>query len=329
MTTPIRLELPTGFQFGTVNAYLFTDPKPVLVDTGLKSEASWAALQDGLAEYGLTVADLDQVIITHPHVDHCGQARRITEQSQAQIWIADLGQPWLLDLPTHFQQRADYYRQVYLPRWAFSPAATELILKQLTTLVEMCEAVPEERVKTFRVGDSLEMGGLLWQVLHAPGHANSQTCFYQADSRQLLAADMLLAKAPAPVLERPTSSDPSSQPPALAQFLESLAMVEALEIDQVYPGHGEPFADYRTVIRRQRERIRQRLEECLGLIAAGDRTVAVLMAKMYPKKQLHLIGLWMLVGYLYLLEAEVRVGVQVKDREWHYFQKQKIGKTGE
>ena len=97
-------------------------------------------------------------------------------------------------------------------------------------------------------------------------------------------------------------------------------MVEALEIDRVYPGHGEPFTDHRTVIQRQRERIRQRLEECLGLIAAGDRTVAALMVKMYPK-QLHLIGLWMLVGYLYLLQAEARVEVQVKDREWHYFQK--------
>ena len=131
---------------------------------------------------------------------------------------------------------------------------------------------------------------------------------------------MLLARAPAPVLERPTSGNPSGQPPALAQFLESLAMVEALEIDQVYPGHGEPFADYRTVIRRQRERIEQRLEECLGLITAGHRTVAALMVKMYTN-QLHLIGLWMLVGYLHLLEAEARVEVQVKDSEWHYFQK--------
>jgi hypothetical protein len=29
VTQPIRLELPTGFQFGTVNAYLFTEPEPV------------------------------------------------------------------------------------------------------------------------------------------------------------------------------------------------------------------------------------------------------------------------------------------------------------
>ena len=50
MTAPIRLELPTGFEFGTVNAYLFAEPEPVLVDTGLKTEAGWSALQAGLAD---------------------------------------------------------------------------------------------------------------------------------------------------------------------------------------------------------------------------------------------------------------------------------------
>ena len=86
MTTPIRLELPTGFQFGTVNAYLFAEPEPVLVDTGLKSEASWAALQDGLAEHGLTVADLDQLIITAVRPDGLPSKARPT--SRLPIWVS-------------------------------------------------------------------------------------------------------------------------------------------------------------------------------------------------------------------------------------------------
>ena len=91
---PYRLELPTGLQVGTVNAYLFTEPEPVLVDTGIKSDACWLALEEGLAQQGLAVGDISRVIITHPHVDHHGQAGAIAANSAATIWISNLGAPF-------------------------------------------------------------------------------------------------------------------------------------------------------------------------------------------------------------------------------------------
>ena len=90
-TQPIRIALPTGMQVGTVNVYLFTDPEPILVDAGIKSAESWDALQEGLANYGLTVMDLSRVIITHAHVDHDGQAGTIVTNSDADVWISDAG----------------------------------------------------------------------------------------------------------------------------------------------------------------------------------------------------------------------------------------------
>ena len=81
MNYPKRIELPTGLPVDTVNVYLFTEPEPVLVDTGVKSEASLNALQAALAENSLTLADLTKVIISHPHIDHCGLAGTIAAQS--------------------------------------------------------------------------------------------------------------------------------------------------------------------------------------------------------------------------------------------------------
>ncbi len=295
---PIRLELPTGTGFGPVNAYLFPGPEPVLVDTGLKSEPCWSALLDGLARHNLTPADLHRVVITHPHVDHCGLANRLTAHSPADIWIADLGRPWLVNLPDRLLQRVEYYRRNLLPRWHFPPDLSRPILNQLTAVARACEAVPPERIRVFHPGDRLELGGQAWQVLHAPGHAWAQTCFYQPHSRQLLSADMLLARAPAPVLDRP--GDAPHDRPALAYFLDSLAQVEQLDVDRVYPGHGPPFGDHRQVIQRQRARLEQRLSECLALVRAGHTTVPALLTRMYPGPP-HLAGLWMLNGYLQLL----------------------------
>jgi glyoxylase-like metal-dependent hydrolase (beta-lactamase superfamily II) len=313
MVTPIRLELPTGFKFGSVNAYLFTGPEPVLVDTGLKSDVSWTALTAGLTDHGLVPADLARVIITHPHVDHCGQARRLADPNGPEIWIADLGAPWLRDLPNLMLDRAGYYETHLLPRWNFPPELEQVMLHQLRTLATICEAVPEEKTRIFQVGDTLRLGGRPWQVQHAPGHASTQTCFYQADTRQLLAADMLLPRAPAPVLEKPTAG-PADDRPALVQFLESLAMLDSLEIDTVYPGHGDPFGHPRQVIQQQRARLAARQAECLAYIAAGHRTVAALMEKMYTLNpaQFQLVGLWMLVGYLAWLKWQGQITDQIE-----------------
>jgi len=318
---PIRIELPTGMSFGPVNAYLFTQPEPILIDTGLKTDQSQAALTAALARHGLTAADLRCIVITHPHVDHCGLALQLAQTSQAEIWIADLGRPWLLDLPGHLLRRLDYYRDCFFPRWDFPAETNRSILTTLRQIATVCEAVPASYIRTFSVGDTLKLSGLPWQVLHAPGHAYAQTCFYQADSGQLLAADMLLAKAPAPVLEQPSPFVPAGKPP-LAQFLDSLAMVEALDITQVYPGHGEPFRDHRQVIRQQRIRIKQRLNQTTELIAAGHNTVAALMTQMYPTEsaQFNLAGLWMLTAYLDFLETNGGISSTVNTNGVCYYQ---------
>ena len=105
---PIRIELPTGWSMGSVNAYLFTHPEIILVDTGDKAEDAWEALVDGLAAHGVAPRDISRVVITHPHVDHFGSARRIIDESDATVWIFEQGAPWLLESSTLWEQRANY-----------------------------------------------------------------------------------------------------------------------------------------------------------------------------------------------------------------------------
>ena len=78
MITPIQIELPTPYSLGSissVNAWLFTEPEPTLIDCGLKTEESRLALEAGLAQQGLQLEDIQHIIITHAHEDHSGLAR--------------------------------------------------------------------------------------------------------------------------------------------------------------------------------------------------------------------------------------------------------------
>jgi glyoxylase-like metal-dependent hydrolase (beta-lactamase superfamily II) len=316
---PVRIELPTDFAIGPVNAYLFTEPEPILIDTGVKSEASWTALVAGLAEQGLRVTDLQRIIITHPHVDHCGQAARLAAESGAMVWVADLGVNWLLDFAGMWQKRLDFYRDIFLPQTGLSPAIQRGVVAYFESVKETFESVPEQYVQIFEVNETLLMGGRAWGVIHTPGHASHQTCFYQPETRQFISADHLLHRVPTPIVERPSQGH--GRVPALPQFLQSLELVEPLEIEIAYPGHGDLIVGHRALIRQQRERIQKRKLECLSLVAVGHETIAELVEIMYAHypPQARFSGLWMLVGYLDLLQAEGLVVERPVGEVLHYY----------
>lgn len=315
---PIRIELAIGWSMGSVNAYLFTHPEVILVDAGVKSEACWAELVDGLAVHGVAVGDISRIVVTHPHVDHFGLAGRIVAESDAMVWISELGAPWLTDMLAMWAARMAYYRRDLLPPVGLPPETNETILRGMEGLAAAADPVPAERVVAFQPDGLLQMGGLGWQVIHTPGHAAAQTVFYQPETRQLLSADMLLAVTPAPVIDHPAPGE--RRTPALPLFLRSLAAMEALAVDTVHPGHGRPFGDHHEVIARQRERIIGRQARCLDLISSGQTTIPELLDSMYAHQppESRVAGLWMLLGYLDLLLADGAIVEEVIGGVNHY-----------
>ena len=308
MRHPQRIELPTGLPIGTVNVYLFAEPEPILVDTGVRSKDSQMALEAGLAANQLTLADLKRIIISHPHIDHCGLAGLIVAKSQATVHVHETALPWLIDYRGQWRQRSAYYRDQLFRQWQLPLEVSQPILDYMEETEAAADSVPSERIIPFRAHEMLAMGDLDWQILHTPGHASSLTCFYQPDTRQFLSTDMLLPLTPTPIVEKPPAGQ-LKRVPSLPQFLDSLDQIEKLDSDIVYPGHGQPFDNPIDVIQYQRARIAQRKEECLTLIQNGVQSVADLLLAMYPNypPRFRFAGLWMVIGYLDLLKAEDRI----------------------
>lgn len=313
MTEPIRIELPTEYEAGPVNAYLFLEPAPTLVDTGVKSEESWAALVAALAEHGVAVADLARVVLTHGHVDHFGHAKRLVEESGARLETADIVADRLTNFSHIWQKRTTYYREIFLPQTGLPVHLHHYILGYFGLVAENYEDVPPDYLHTYPLDSQISLGERSWQVLYTPGHCSHQTIFYQAETRQLLSSDMLLSRTPTPVVEYPP--DGRTRQPSLPTFMRSLEKVEALEVDVVYPGHGEIFRDHRTLIEEQRKRIRRRVEETYQCIEGGCGTAAEIVSHLYADRPLPIqfAGLWMALGYVDLLREDGRIQQHEED----------------
>src|SRR3954454_385877 len=89
MNSIVKIPLPLA-HVGSVNAWLVLGDPVTLVDTGLRDPAALAALEDGLDAQGLRIEDIEQVLVTHHHVDHFGLAATIKQRSGASIAALDL-----------------------------------------------------------------------------------------------------------------------------------------------------------------------------------------------------------------------------------------------
>ena len=306
MQAPIRIELPTIYGMKTVNAYLFLDPVPTLIDCGEKTTASWNALAAALKEHGLQISNIEQVIITHAHVDHIGMAGKIAEHSKAQILVNEYCYTWATNKEEMWARRMQLIERTMPNETGRTPGRfKKMILAFMENVVNHWDNVPAERVQVFPMNGTLNFGGGDWETIYAPGHANMQTCFYQANNKWLIAADMLLRITPTPVMDV-SIHDKKVRDKGLVQLLDSYKKMAAMDIATVYPGHYETFTNHRAIIKMQVDRIHVRIEECFALIQGGTHGFMDLLNTLYTNR-ISMPAMSMLIGYLDMLTDTGRV----------------------
>ena len=312
--SPIQIQLPTIYGMRTVNAYLFTEPEPVLIDCGEKTKKSWETLQAGLKENGLGIQDIRKVIVTHAHVDHMGMAAEICRHSDAEIWVSEYVQPWAIDIDKMWKQRNTVIGEMirsYLRGSDKGQQMLQLFADTGQMLMSSWENVPENRLKVFPMTGMLEFGGRNWETLYMPGHCIHQSCFYHQGSGDFISADMLLRITPTPVIEM-SIAPPYKRVKGILQLLESFKRLKQMDIKTVYPGHYGIFQNAQEIIRHQITRIHTRKDECLALINQGNMDFFEVFEKMYGDR-LGVVAFPMMLGYLDLLEDEGKIQHEVID----------------
>lgn len=300
------ITLPTPFDVGPVNVYLFDGPEPTLVDTGPRTSRTMAALREGLAAHGYAPADLRRIIITHAHADHFGLAAQIVAESGARVLTHRRNLHWLTDFAGEWGRRTDFYAQVF--RESGLPlAVAEAVRDAANVTARYAESVPA--VDLLDEGDVLTLNGEPWRVLFLPGHAGGLACLYQPDRRLLLSSDHLLKHITSNPLLEPPAHGETVRRRSLVEYLASLQRVAEMDVALALPAHGEPIDDHRGLIRERYSFHRERQARILALLDGGAKTAyeiaTGLWAGLSPLNVF--LALSEVTGHMDVLEDERRI----------------------
>jgi glyoxylase-like metal-dependent hydrolase (beta-lactamase superfamily II) len=140
-------------------ALLESDGHHAVADPGPASTVS--TLRDQLQSRGLSIADLDTILLTHIHLDHAGATGTLVrENPRLKVYVHRQGAPHLID-----------------PAKLLASAA-RLWPETLYRLFGETLPVPADHVHILDGGETVRLGGRKLDVVYTPGHASHHVSYF-------------------------------------------------------------------------------------------------------------------------------------------------------
>ena len=201
------------------NILLLDDDQSILIDTGYHTHSQQTL---DLVTYVLNGRQLNTIINTHLHSDHCGgNAFLQSAFPDVSTWIP----------PGH---------AAFVHNW------DSLSLGYVGT-GQHCP--PFAATNCLTVGQEFFVGGISWRCFAAPGHDPHSFILFSAETGICITADALWENGFGvvfPEIEGEGGFD---------EVATTLDLIESLQPSIILPGHGAPFSDVSGALQRARSRL--------------------------------------------------------------------------
>jgi glyoxylase-like metal-dependent hydrolase (beta-lactamase superfamily II) len=311
-----RMELPVPFATETVNVYLIKAEKLILIDTGTKTEETLQSLNQQLGELGYRLSDIDTVIITHHHADHCGLLDYFRED--VEVVGHPWNTPWITQNPEFIQGYQHFFEEIAsqfgIPEATFKkgPSITH-------TLIYSCHRPLTHEVQE---GDFIHVLPE-FQVIETPGHASTHIALYRERDGLLIGGDLLLDRISSNPLLEPPYHEQKERAKPLLQYNESLRRIAGMPISRIITGHGKDVTNIPDLVEERLKKQEVRALKVLEMLKEKPMTAYEVCVKLFPAiydKQLALT-ISETVGQLDFLEYNQQVMIDSSSKHWIYYVK--------
>lgn len=308
----ITLPLP-GKKPGPVNCYLFIGDKITLLDTGTSRHGP--RLIEALENLGIQTKDIDQVVLTHGHIDHCGAAQELLEHagSRPPVVISHEGDRYWVEGSSQGtrKQGARFMKLSGLPRpYRLAMRILDRVFSRMARHCTVDKIVSD--------GDELLLGSYPARVIATPGHSRGSICLWLPGEKILFSGDTVLPHITPNAF---VMTDDNQLPERISQeeFYHSLSILEPLHPEIVFPGHGEPIDSLQEVLNMYRQGYRIRDQAILDIIKENEFTVYEIARLLFPnleKGKRKILDIYLAVSevftHLQVLQKKGKVTWQIR-----------------
>jgi hydroxyacylglutathione hydrolase len=183
-----------------------------IIDAGLVGKGGFK--MGSILESGIALEDIKRVIMTHTHLDHSGCLQEIFERMPwIELWVhASEGE----------QLETGDERTVYGMEMFKTMCQSQYHLKNGDYKLKVHRKLND--------GDDLKIGGMMWKVIHIPGHSAGCIALYEAEEKILIPGDVVYADHAIGRYDL-HGADPG-------QHLNSLTLLSGLDVKMMLPGHN-------------------------------------------------------------------------------------------
>lgn len=183
-----------------------------LIDAGLMGKGNYKI--QSIRNMGIELKAITRIIMTHTHLDHIGCLAEIREQIPwAELWVHDTEAGPLEQGDERTVYGMEMFQNMCMMQYNIKPGAFTFIVD-----------------KRLQGGESLDIGGMVWEVLHIPGHSPGSIGLYNRSEKILIPGDVVYADYAIGRFDMHGASG--------LDHKDSLFHLADLEVNILLPGHN-------------------------------------------------------------------------------------------